>query len=126
MSGLNKMTLIGNVGSDVRIQEGKHGKNAHFNVAVNDRWRDKTSGEMQEKTQWFGVSIWQESLANYAEKYLGKGSKVYVEGSARLDEWESQKTGQTNRRIVIDIRGYNCKVILLNPGNAKKDEAPFE
>ena len=85
---VNKVILVGNLGRDPEIRHMQDGsKVAHLSVATSERWRDKQSGESREKTEWHRVVIFNDRLAEVAEKYLRKGAKVYVEGALQTRKW---------------------------------------
>src|SRR5882724_13038187 len=87
---VNKVILIGNLGRDPEIRTTQNGtKVANLNLATSESWRDKSSGERKEKTEWHRVVIFG-NLADIAEKYLKKGSKVYVSGSLQTRKWQDQ------------------------------------
>jgi single-strand DNA-binding protein len=91
MSGsVNRVILIGNLGKDPEVRSTKGGKIANLSVATSESWRDKASGERMERTEWNRVVIFNERLVEIAEKYLRKGSKVYVEGSLQTRKWTDQ------------------------------------
>jgi len=88
---VNKVILIGNLGRDPEIRTTNNGaKVANFPLATSETWRDRQSGERRERTEWHRVVIFNDKLGEVAEKYLRKGSKVYVEGSLRTRKWQGQ------------------------------------
>jgi single-strand DNA-binding protein len=102
---VNKVILVGNLGKDPetrRLQSGDPVVN--LSIATSESWRDKSSGERKEKTEWHRVVIFNKNLAEVAEKYLRKGSKVYVEGSLQTRKW-SDKDG---------VEKYSTEVVLQN------------
>ncbi|MXW92846.1 MAG: single-stranded DNA-binding protein, partial [Rhodospirillaceae bacterium] len=91
---VNKVILIGNLGRDPEVRTMQSGdKVANFSVATSERWKDRNSGEMQERTEWHRVVIFGRT-AEIAEQYLRKGSKVYIEGQLQTRKWEDNQTGQ--------------------------------
>ena len=109
--GINKVILIGNLGRDPETRYSQGGAPVtNFSVATSDSWRDKQSGEQQERTEWHNVVCFSR-LAEIAGEYLRKGSKVYIEGSLRTSNWE--KDGQkhytaevvANEMQMLDSRG---------------------
>lgn len=93
MRGVNKVILIGNIGKDPEIRYTPSGSAvANITVATNESWKDKTSGEMQERTEWHRVVFYQR-LAEIVGEYLRKGSKVYVEGRLQTRKWQDKTTG---------------------------------
>ena len=100
MSGsVNKVILVGNLGKDPEVRRMPSGDAVvSFSLATTESWRDKTSGERKDKTEWHDVVIFNENLAKVAESYLRKGSKVYIEGQLQTREWDDQQSGQKRRR----------------------------
>ena len=97
--GVNKVILIGNLGRDPETRYTQAGKPVtHFSVATNESWRDRQTGEQQERTEWHNVVCFSR-LAEIASEYLSKGRTVYIEGSLRTSSWE--KDGQKNYRTEI-------------------------
>ena len=92
MSGsLNKVQIIGRLGADPEIKQMVNGKNvARLSVATSQSWKDKSSGERKEKTEWHRVVIFNEGLSNIAEQYLKKGSTIYIEGQLQTRKWQDQ------------------------------------
>ena len=88
---VNKVILIGNLGRDPEVRSFQNGgKVCNLRIATSETWRDKTSGERKEKTEWHSVAIFQEGLVRIAEQYLKKGSKVYIEGQLQTRKWQDQ------------------------------------
>ena len=111
---LNKVTLIGFLGKDPDIRNAQDGsKIANLSIATSESWKDKNSGERKEKTEWHKVVIFNEILGGVAEKYLKKGSKVYLEGQLQTRKWTDQQ-GQEKYTTEIAIKGYEGKIILLD------------
>ena len=100
--GINKVMLIGNVGKDPETRYAQNGSAiTRFSVATSESWKDKASGEMQERTEWHNVVCFAR-LAEIAGEYLRKGSKVYIEGSLRTSSWEAD--GQKKYRTEVNAR----------------------
>jgi len=118
---LNKVTLIGNLGSDPEVRSTSNGsKVATLSVATSNQWKDK-SGEKQEKTEWHRVVLWNSQyrkLADVAEQYCKKGDKIYVEGAIEYRSWQDRE-GQT--RYTTEIKAN--EVILLG-GRGSSEGAP--
>src|SRR6187549_1705233 len=88
---VNKVILIGNLGADPEIKSFQNGgRVANLRIATSENWKDKTSGERKERTEWHSVVLQSDGLVGVAEKYLRKGSKVYIEGSLRTRKWQDQ------------------------------------
>jgi len=115
---VNKVILVGNLGRDPEVRMSQAGiKIVNFSVATSERWRDKKSGEQREKTEWHRVVVFapsrdNEGLAGVVEKYLKKGSKVYIEGSLQTDKWE--KEGHTNYTTKIVLQDFSSKLVMLD------------
>ena len=91
MASVNKVILIGNLGQDPEIKSFQNGgRIANLRIATSEAWKDKTTGERKERTEWHTVSIQSDGLVGVAERYLRKGSKVYVEGQLRTRKWQAQ------------------------------------
>ncbi|MEP5485147.1 MAG: single-stranded DNA-binding protein, partial [Parasphingorhabdus sp.] len=89
--GINKVIIVGNLGKDPEVRTfANGGKVCNFSVATSESWKDKQSGERKEKTEWHNISIYNEGLAGVAERYLKKGSKVYLEGKLQTRKWQDQ------------------------------------
>lgn len=108
MSGsVNKVILIGNLGADPEVRSfANGGKVANLRLATTETWKDRNSGEKQERTDWHTVAVFGDGLAGVAERFLRKGSKIYVEGQLRTRKWQDQ---QGNDR-------YTTEVVLQGPG----------
>ena len=102
---VNKVILVGNLGKDPEVRRMTSGEPVvNLSVATSESWRDKASGERKEKTEWHRVVIFNKNLAEVAEKYLRKGSKVYVEGQLQTRKW-TDKDG---------VEKYSTEVVLQN------------
>lgn len=114
MSGsVNKATLVGNLGKnpEVRTMQGG-GKVASFSLATFESWKDKNTGERQEKTQWHNIVIYNENLVQVAEKYLKKGMKIYVEGQMETRKWQD-KDGYDKYTTEVVLRPYHGELTML-------------
>jgi len=114
---LNKVMLIGNLGADPEIRSFQNGgKVANLRIATSEQWKDRNSGERQERTEWHNVAIFSEGLVNVVERYLRKGSKVYVEGQLQTRKWQDQ-SGNDRYTTEVVIRGFNGVLTMLDgPG----------
>ncbi len=111
---LNKVTLIGNLGRDPEIRSTQDGSRiATFTVATSDTWRDRVSGERKERTEWHRIVIFNERLAEIAEKYLRKGSKVYLEGALQTRKWTDQG-GQERTTTEIVLPKFRGELTMLD------------
>ena len=104
---VNKVILIGNLGADPEVKSFQNGgRVANIRIATSESWKDKNTGERQERTEWHTVAIFSEGLVGVVERFLKKGSKVYVEGQLRTRKWQD---AQGNDR-------YSTEVVLQGPG----------
>ena len=111
---LNKVMLIGNLGADPEIRSFQNGgKVANLRIATSESWKDKNTGERQERTEWHNVAIFSEGLVGVVERYLRKGSKVYIEGQLQTRKWQDQQ-GQDKYTTEVVIRGMNGVLTMLD------------
>lgn len=142
---LNKAMLIGRLGRDPEIRATQSGnKIANFSIATSETWKDK-SGEKQERTEWHNVVIFNEALAGLAERYLKKGSQVYIEGELRTRKWEKDGVDRYTTEVVLGTYGgvmrflgkpaeggesegaeAKPKAAAAKPKPAPKEEAPLD
>jgi single-strand DNA-binding protein len=115
---VNKVILIGNLGKDPEIRRTQDGRPiANLRVATTESWRDKTSGERREKTEWHSVVIFNEGLCRVAEQYLKKGAKVYIEGQLQTRKWQGQD-GQDRYTTEVVLQGFNSTLTMLDSRGA--------
>ena len=114
MSSVNKVTILGRLGADpeTRSLGNSGGKVVNLRVATSESWKDKNTGEKQEKTEWHQIVIFNEGLGGIAEKYLKKGSQVYLEGQLQTRSWEDQ-SGQKKYSTEIVLQRYRGELVLL-------------
>lgn len=111
---LNKVLLIGNLGRDPEVRTMQDGsKVVQLSLATSENWRDKSSGERKEKTEWHRVVIFNDKLAEVAERYLRKGSKVYLEGQLQTRKWVDQG-GQEKYTTEIVLQRYRGEMTILD------------
>jgi single-strand DNA-binding protein len=111
---VNKVILIGNLGKDPEIRSTNDGTRiANFTLATSENWRDKASGERRERTEWHRVVIFNERLAEVAEKYLKKGAKVYVEGALQTRKW-TDKEGQERYTTEVVLQRFRGELTMLD------------
>jgi single-strand DNA-binding protein len=111
---VNKVILIGNLGADPEIRSMQDGRPVcNLRVATSESWRDKSSGERRERTEWHRVVIFNEGLCRIAEQYLKKGSKVYLEGQLQTRKWEDQQ-GQERYSTEVVLQGFNSTLTMLD------------
>ncbi|MDZ7894363.1 MAG: single-stranded DNA-binding protein [Sphingobium sp.] len=104
---VNKVILVGNLGADPEVRSFQNGgRVCNIRIATSENWNDRQSGERKERTEWHSVAIYSDGLVGVAEKYLRKGSKVYIEGKLQTRKWQDQ---QGNDR-------YSTEVVLQGPG----------
>jgi single-strand DNA-binding protein len=110
---LNKVQLIGNVGKDPEVRTMNSGdKMVSFSVATSESWKDKTSGERKEKTEWHNVVIFNDGLIKVVEQYVKKGSKIYVEGAMQTRKWQDQ-SGNDRYTTEVVLQKFNGTLVLL-------------
>ena len=115
MSGsVNKVTLVGNLGRDPEVRAMQNGdKIIQLSVATSDRWKDKSTGEQRERTEWHRVVIFNDALGKIAEQYLKKGSTVYLEGQLQTRKWTDQQSGQEKYTTEVVLQRYRGELTLL-------------
>jgi len=111
---VNKVILVGNLGRDPESRSFQNGgKVVELRIATSESWKDRNSGERKEKTEWHTVKVFSEGLANVAERYLRKGSKVYLEGALQTRKWQDQ-SGADRYSTEIVLQGFNATLVLLD------------
>ncbi|WP_421723383.1 single-stranded DNA-binding protein [Bauldia sp.] len=111
---VNKVILIGNLGRDPEVRRLNSGAPVvNMRIATSESWRDKNTGERQERTEWHNVVIFNENLAKLAEQYLRKGSKVYVEGQLQTRKWQDQ-SGQDRYTTEVVIQRFRGDLTFLD------------
>jgi len=104
---VNKVILVGNLGADPEVKSFQNGgKVCNLRIATSENWKDRNSGERKERTEWHTVAIFSEGLAGVAERFLRKGSKVYLEGQLRTRKWQDNNGNDR----------YTTEVVLQGPG----------
>ena len=110
---LNKVMVLGNVGQDPEFRDVSTSvRVANLSIATTESWKDKTTGEKKERTEWHRVTVWNEALVGVIEKYVKKGSKIYVEGQLQTRKWQD-KEGEDRYSTEINLTGFDAKLILL-------------
>ncbi len=114
---VNKVILVGNLGRDPESRSFQNGgKVVNLRIATSESWKDRNTGERKEKTEWHSVAIFSEGLANVAERFLRKGSKVYIEGQLQTRKWQDAQ-GQDKYSTEIVLQGFNAVLTMLDgPG----------
>ena len=114
MASLNKVQLIGNLGADPETRAFSNGgKVCNLRLACSESWKDKSTGEKKERTEWVSVAIFNENLAGIAERFLKKGSKVYIEGKLQTRKWQDQ-AGNDRYSTEVVLQGFDGSIILLD------------
>lgn len=111
---VNKVILVGNLGRDPESRSFQNGgKVVNLRIATSESWKDRNTGEKKEKTEWHSVAIFNEGLANVAERFLRKGSKVYIEGQLQTRKWQDAQ-GQDKYSTEIVLQGFNSVLTMLD------------
>ena len=121
---VNKVILIGNLGRDPEVRTFQNGgKVCNFSIATSETWKDKNTGERQERTNWHNIAIFNEPLGQIAEQYLKKGSKVYVEGQLETRKWQDQ-AGNDRYTTEVVLRQFRGELTILDSRNDNNNENP--
>src|ERR1700744_4171592 len=111
---VNKVNLVGNLGKEPEIRNTQSGKKiVNLRIATSESWNDKASGERQERTEWHSVVIMNDRLADVAERYLRKGSKVYLEGKLQTRKW-TDKDGAEKYSTEVVLQNFNGTLVMLD------------
>ena len=114
VGSVNKAILLGNLGKDPEIRSLQSGsKMATFSIATSKRWKDKATQEQKDKTSWHNIVVFGDGLVDIVEKYVKKGSKIYVEGELQTRKWQDQD-GNDRYTTEVVLQGYNCNLTLLD------------
>tara|TARA_B100001540_G_C15503717_1_gene504766 strand:+ start:128 stop:586 length:459 start_codon:yes stop_codon:yes gene_type:complete len=117
---LNKVLLIGRLGSDPEVKQMVNGKNvARLSIATSNTWKDKNTGEKKEKTEWHRVVIFNEGLVNVVQQYVKKGTQVYIEGQLTTRKWKDEKSGVDRYSTEIILQGFNSTFKILSSKNSQ-------
>ena len=117
VGSVNKAILLGNLGRDPEIRSMQSGaKMASFSIATSKRWKDRNTQEQKEKTSWHNVVAFGDGLVDIVEKYVKKGSKIYVEGEIQTRKWQD-KDGNDRYSTEVILQGYNSNLTLLDSRN---------
>ena len=119
MSGsVNKVILLGNLGRDPEIRSMQSGKKmASFSIATSKRWKDRSTQEQKESTSWHNIVVFNEGLVDVIEKYVKKGSKIYVEGELSTRKYQD-KEGNDKYTTEVVLQGYNSNLTMLGTNNS--------
>ena len=120
---INKVILIGRLGADPEIKQMVNGKSvARLSVATSQSWKDKSTGERKEKTEWHRIVIFNEGLVNVVQQYLKKGANVYLEGALTTRKWKDESSGQDKYSTEVVLQGYNSTLTMLD-GKSKSESS---
>jgi single-strand DNA-binding protein len=116
---MNKAMIVGRLGRDPETRQTNNGSACNLSVATSESWIDKGSGERREKTEWHRVTIWNEKLGEVAQKYLRKGSQVYLEGQVQTRKWTDQQ-GAERYSTEIVLQRFRGELVLLGEGSKEE------
>lgn len=124
MSGsVNKVILIGNLGRDPEVRTFQNGgKVCNLRIATSETWKDKQSGEKKERTEWHQVAVMNDALVGICERFLKKGSKVYIEGQLETRKWQDQ-SGADRYSTEVTLRPYSGTLTMLDGPSGGRDDA---
>ena len=124
VGSVNKVILLGNLGRDPEIRSMQSGKKmASFSIATSKRWKDKNTQEQKESTSWHNIVVFNEGLVDVIEKYVKKGSKIYVEGELNTRKYQD-KEGNDRYTTEVVLQGYNSNLTML--GNSQTSSTAIE
>ncbi|CEF41675.1 single-strand binding protein [Acetobacter senegalensis] len=119
---VNKVILVGNLGKDPEVRHSQSGqKIVSFTLATSDTWNDRQSGERRERTEWHRIVIFNERLADVAERFLRKGRKVYLEGSLQTRKWQGQD-GKDNYTTEVVVPRFGGELTILDTRHTEEGE----
>ena len=111
---VNKVILVGNLGADPEVKSFQNGgKICNLRIATSEDWKDRQTGEKKERTEWHTVVLNSEGLVGVAERFLRKGSKVYIEGQLRTRKWQDQ-SGNDRYSTEVTVAGFDGKLVMLD------------
>jgi len=114
MASVNKVILVGALGADPEVRSFQNGGQVcNLRIATSETWKDKNSGDKKEKTEWHTVAIFSEGLVGVAQRFLKKGSKVYIEGKLATRKWQDQ-SGADRYSTEIVLQGFDAKLVMLD------------
>ncbi len=121
---VNKVILIGNLGRDPEIRSFQSGgRVASFSLATSENWKDKATGEKKERTEWHRISILNDKLVEIVERYVKKGSKLFIEGQLETRKW-TDKDGQEKYTTEVVLRPYRGELTLLDSAGSRGGNIP--
>lgn len=111
---VNKVILVGNLGADPEVKSFQNGgRICNLRIATSEDWKDRTTGEKKERTEWHQVVLQSDGLVGVAERFLRKGSKVYIEGQLRTRKWQDQ-SGNDRYTTEVSVGGFDGKLVMLD------------
>ena len=126
MASVNKCIIIGNLGADPEVKSFQNGgKIANLRIATSESWKDRATGEKKERTEWHSVTLSSDGLVGVAERYLRKGSKVYIEGHLRTRKWQDA-SGNDRYTTEINVGGIGGVLVMLDGAPGGGTNAPTE
>lgn len=121
---VNKVILVGNLGADPEVKSFQNGgRIANLRIATSESWKDKNTGERKERTEWHSVAINSDGLVSVVERFLRKGSKVYIEGQLRTRKWQDQ-SGQDRYTTEISVGGMGGVLTMLDGSGGNQQRQP--
>ena len=122
-NSLNKVTLVGNIGRDPEVRSFQNGsKVCNLSLATSERWKDKETNEPKEKTEWHRIVVFNNKLVEIIEKYVHKGSKVYIEGQLETRKW-TDASGTEKYSTEVVLRPYRGEIIFLDSKSEADDSS---
>ena len=119
---INKVIIVGSLGADPKVFNTQNGnKIVNLSVATSESWKDKATGERKERVEWNRVVIMSQGLAEVAEKYLKKGSKVYLEGQLQTRKW-TDKDGKEQYTTEVVLQNFNSNLVLLDKSDNTSEQ----
>ena len=113
MASVNRVMLIGNVGKEPEIRTTQDGKRiANFSIATTETWKDKSSGEKKSKTEWHRVAVFNDGLVGVIERFVSKGTQLYIEGSLVTRKW-TDSSGVDKYSTEVHLQGFNASMVIL-------------
>lgn len=126
MASVNKCIILGNLGQDPEVKSFQNGgRIANLRIATSESWKDKQTGERKERTEWHSVTIQSDGLIGVVERYLRKGSKVYIEGQLRTRKWQDQ-SGNDRYSTEIAVGGVGGVLVMLDGKGDGSQGAPVQ
>lgn len=114
MSSVNKVIILGNLGTDPATRTFQNGgKVCNLRIATSEAWKDKSTGDKREATEWHSIAIFSKGLVRIAEQYLRKGSKVYLEGKLQTRKWQDQ-SGADRYSTEVVLQDFDAKLVMLD------------